>query len=164
MSTAHESTDRDETPGERADRNWNDLLQEFRVLQTGVQILGGFLLTLPFQSAFKDLDDLQRGLYLALVVLATVSTTMVLAPIAVHRRLFRWQRKERLVVVGHLIARGVLVLVALLVTGMATFVFDVVLSRPAALAVGAAMLLLVLMSLLVLPILAGGQHPDERED
>ena len=47
---------RRETADERADRNWNDLLQEFRVLQTGVQILAGFLLTLPFQAAFTDLD------------------------------------------------------------------------------------------------------------
>ena len=31
------------------DRNWVELLQELRVLQTGVQILAGFLLTLPFQ-------------------------------------------------------------------------------------------------------------------
>lgn len=164
MSTGQAHTDRDETPGERADRNWNDLLQEFRVLQTGVQLLGGFLLTLPFQSAFKDLDDLQRGLYLTLVVLATVTTTTVLAPIAVHRRLFRWQRKDRLVAVGHRIAQVVLVLVALLVTGIAIFVFDVVLSRSAALAVGAAMLFVVLLSLLVLPFVAGGRRPDDVDD
>ena len=30
-----------------------ELLQELRVLQTGVQILAGFLLTLPFQSRFE---------------------------------------------------------------------------------------------------------------
>ena len=40
---------RDETPQERADRNWNELLQELRVSQTGVQVLAGFLVTLPFQ-------------------------------------------------------------------------------------------------------------------
>ena len=39
---------RDETPYERADRNWNEMLQELRVLQTGAQILAGFLLALAF--------------------------------------------------------------------------------------------------------------------
>ena len=48
---------RDETPTERYDRNWIELLQELRVLQTGTQILTGFLLALAFQPAFADLDD-----------------------------------------------------------------------------------------------------------
>ena len=39
---------RDETSAERMDRNWSELLQELRVTQTGVQLLSGFLLTLPF--------------------------------------------------------------------------------------------------------------------
>ncbi|UTT67555.1 DUF6328 family protein [Janibacter sp. CX7] len=151
--------DRHETPAERADRNWNDLLQEFRVLQTGVQVLGGFLLTLPFQSAFADLDSFQRGLYLALVLLATATTTALVAPIAIHRRVFRWRRKDRVVAAGHAIARVVLGLVSLLVAGIATFVFDVVVGRAAALAVGGAMTLLVLGSLVVLPFVVGGRAP-----
>ena len=52
---------RHETPDERADRNWNELLQELRVSQTGVQLLAGFLVTLPFQSRFAELDSFQRG-------------------------------------------------------------------------------------------------------
>jgi hypothetical protein len=65
---------RRETPAERSDRNWNELLQELRVTQTGVQILTGFLLTLPFQERFEDLDDHQRTLYLILVALAVLTT------------------------------------------------------------------------------------------
>lgn len=52
---------RDETPAERSDRNWHELLQELRVMQTGVQVLTGFLLTLPFQARFTDLDSYQMG-------------------------------------------------------------------------------------------------------
>ena len=52
---------RDETRNERMDRNWNDLLQELRVTQTGTQILSGFLLTLVFQPRFASLDPLQKG-------------------------------------------------------------------------------------------------------
>ncbi|WP_432208264.1 DUF6328 family protein [Citricoccus nitrophenolicus] len=46
---------RRETLGEKQDRNWNDLLQELRVVQTGTQIVTAFLMTLPFQSRFDDL-------------------------------------------------------------------------------------------------------------
>ncbi|MGW2442152.1 DUF6328 family protein, partial [Streptomyces goshikiensis] len=34
---------RSETPDEQADRQWQELIQEIRVAQTGVQILFGFL-------------------------------------------------------------------------------------------------------------------------
>ncbi|QYF73171.1 DUF6328 family protein [Cryobacterium sp. PAMC25264] len=40
---------RDETVTERLDRNWNELLQEVRVIQAGSQILTGFLLAAVFQ-------------------------------------------------------------------------------------------------------------------
>ena len=48
-------------------RNWNELLQEIRVTQTGVQILTGFLLTVPFASRFEDLTHEQRVMYLAVL-------------------------------------------------------------------------------------------------
>ncbi|MDP9987157.1 hypothetical protein J2S98_002316 [Arthrobacter oryzae] len=63
-------TGRNETREEQMDRNWAELLQELRVLQTGVQILAGFLLTLPFQQRFEKLDDWEVGLYLTNVVSA----------------------------------------------------------------------------------------------
>src|SRR3712207_4786869 len=79
---------RHETPAERSDRNWNGLLQELRVTQTGVQILTGFLLTLPFQERFEDLDGYQRTLYLVLVLLAILTTGLITAPVSLHRILF----------------------------------------------------------------------------
>ena len=74
MSTKGSQNDRHETKTEALDRNWNDLLQEMRVMQTGVQIIAGFLLTLPFQRAFAELDDVQRTIYLAMVCIAGVTT------------------------------------------------------------------------------------------
>src|SRR6478752_4727305 len=68
---------RDETFDEKMDRNWAELLQELRVLQTGVQILAGFLLTLPFQSRFETLDGFELVLYLAKVALAGVALLSV---------------------------------------------------------------------------------------
>jgi hypothetical protein len=140
---------RDETPQERADRKWGDLLQELRVMQTGVQLLAGFLLTLPFQQRFGDLDEFQRDFYLVLVVLAGVTTAMVLTPVAAHRTLSGRQVKERLVRTAGKIASLALGAVALLVVGITTFIFDVVVDRTWAVVVGAAMAV-VLISLLVL--------------
>ena len=64
---------RDETESERNDRNWTEILQELRVIQTGTQILTGFLLTLTFQQRFTALDQYQVDTYLALVTVAIVA-------------------------------------------------------------------------------------------
>ena len=104
---------RKETPVERADRNWNELLQELRVMQTGTQILTGFLLTLPFQSRFADLDGYQRTVYLALVVTTVLATALILAPVSVHRSLFQRQLKRSIVTVGDRITRVALGVLAL---------------------------------------------------
>ena len=68
-------------PGpDRLSRNWNEILQKLRVTQTGSQILTGFLLTLPFQQRFSDLDTFQVSVYLVLVVVATLTTVVSLTP------------------------------------------------------------------------------------
>ena len=91
---------RDETPQERADRNWNELLQELRVSQTGVQVLAGFLVTLPFQSRFEELDSFQRAWYVGLLALAFATVGVMLAPVAIHRRVFQSDAKPELVQAG----------------------------------------------------------------
>ncbi len=123
---------RDETREERADRNWGEALQELRVLQTGTQILTGFLLALAFQPAFSDLTEGQRVLYLVLIVLAALSTIVALAPVALHRVLFQQRAKARVVAYGHAALVTALITVATLVVGVVAFVFDVVLGVDAA--------------------------------
>lgn len=142
---------RNETPQQRADRKWGDLLQELRVMQTGVQLLAGFLLTLPFQQKFGTLEEYQRDFYLVLVVLAGVTTALVLTPVAAHRTLSGRQVKERLVSVAGKIASLALGGVALLVVGITTFVFDVVVDRTWALIIGASMALVLVGLLVLLP-------------
>jgi hypothetical protein len=44
---------RDESEEERADRNLGELLQELRVAGLGVQVLFGFLLSLPFTNRLR---------------------------------------------------------------------------------------------------------------
>lgn len=120
---------RDETAEERADRNWSEVLQELRVMQTGAQILTGFLLALAFQPAFADLDADQRAFYLWLVVLSALSSIVALAPVAVHRVLFRRGAKPEVVSLGHVCLVIALVTVSVLLLSVVTFVFDVVLGH-----------------------------------
>ena len=84
--------DRDETEAERLDRNWSSLLQELRVTQTGVQLLTGFLLTLPFQPRFTGLDGIMRTVYLVTVACSLGATVLLVAPVSMHRVLFRRHR------------------------------------------------------------------------
>jgi len=138
---------RDETVEERRDRNWADLLQELRVTQTGVQLIAGFLLTLPFTDEFDRISAFDRRLYLALVVLAGVVIGLTLAPIAIHRRLFGEHIKDRLVRAAHLLMHGVLAGIVLLISGITLLVFDVVTDR--ALALSMALFMLVVLTCLV---------------
>ncbi len=146
------SDGRDETDEERLDRKFDDLLQELRVMQTGAQLTAGFLLTLPFQSSFQDLDDFATGLYLALVLLAALTTALVMAPVAIHRRLSGQHVKERLVAAAHRIAYGVLACLALLVSGMVMLIFDVVVDRTYAVVAAAGVAAVIVVLLVVLPI------------
>jgi hypothetical protein len=143
---------RNETEEERLDRKWNDLLQELRVMQTGAQLTAGFLLTLPFQSTFQDLDDFATGLYLTLVVLAALTTALVLAPVAIHRRLSGRHIKERLVNTAHRLVYGVLTCLTFLVSGMVMLIFDVVVDRTYAVVASGSIFLVLVLLLAVLPL------------
>lgn len=93
--------ERDETPSERADRNFAELVQELRVAQTGVQILFAFLLTLAFYSSFPHDDETFAYVLTAALVAAACSALCFMAPVAAHRITFRLGGKEQLVWVTH---------------------------------------------------------------
>ena len=141
----------DETPEERADRNWNELLQELRVSQTGVQLLAGFLATIPFQSRFSDLDGFQRGWYVGLLCLAFCTVAVLLTPVAIHRHVFQEGAKPELVQAGHRMTSIALVLIGVLLGGILFLVVDMVYDRKAAAASGAASIVVIVVLLLVLP-------------
>ena len=86
-----------ETADQRADRNFVELLQGFRVAVTGVQVLFAFLLTVPFSPAFTSLSDVDRMLYLVALVSAAFASICYITPAAQHRILFRRGVKEPLV-------------------------------------------------------------------
>lgn len=157
---------RHETEGERLDRNWGELLQEFRVAQTGIQVLFGFLLILPFQSGFGNLDGRQQLLYLVVFFCMTVSTICILAPVMAHRLLFRQKAKEQLVGFGSLLAKVSLgFLGAAFVCAVGLIVGFVVDAVVAWIAVAVATLLIVVLWLVVpLTMLRAGRGADEDTD
>jgi MFS family permease len=104
-----------ETVAERADRNVMELLNELRVVGIGIQVMFGFLLSIPFASRFIKLDHTERAIYLVTVVLAALSTALLVAPVAYHRLLFRRHEKERLVRLTNRMAIAGLVTVGLAV-------------------------------------------------
>lgn len=142
---------RRETYAEKLDRNWAEILQELRILQTGLQLIAGFLMTLPFQARFTTLDGYARTLYLVLVVIAAVALLVVLTPLSVHRWLFRKQVKDRLVASGAWAAKVALGLAALLIMGTSSLIFDVVLGRWQSLVAGGVLCLLCIMMFLAVP-------------
>ncbi|MGH1524742.1 DUF6328 family protein [Leifsonia sp. L25] len=142
---------RTESATERADRNWNEILQELRVTQTGTQLISGFLLAIAFQARFGTLDAFQVGFYLVLVLLAAGATALGLAPVALHRQLFRHHEKTQSVAIANRLLKITLGLVALLTSGVVFFVFDVTLGLAAAIVAGAGILLVLVLLLLVFP-------------
>lgn len=126
---------RGETPLQRADRNWDELLSELRVTQTGVAILFSLLLTVPFSARFDDVDAFGRRVYLAALLLAAASAVVLIAPVAYHRVLFAQQQKAQVVRTSNRLALVGLVLLALAVTAVLLLVCDVLLDRGAAVAI-----------------------------
>jgi uncharacterized protein DUF6328 len=135
-------------------RNWDELLQEIRVTQTGVQILTGFLLTVPFSNRFGDLTTFQRNVYLAVLAGSVLTTGLVVAPVAMHRVLFRQRRRELLVESGNRFAMAGLAMLAVTVSGVVLLVVDVVLGSPQGWVAGGAILLVLTLLWAVLPRVA----------
>ncbi|MGW1810435.1 DUF6328 family protein [Streptomyces sp. NPDC002078] len=125
-------TARHETPEERADRNLAELLQELRVVQTGVQILFAFLLGLAFTSRFPQLDAFQRDTYVVTLLLTVVTSAVLATPVALHRGLFHRGVKPRIVALSARHAQIGLVLLALALNAAVLLLMDVVLGGTAA--------------------------------
>ena len=142
---------RHETLTERLDRNWDEILQELRVIQTGTQILTGFLLAAVFQSRFSDLDDYQRTVYACLVVATILTTVMGLAPVSLHRVLFRQRAKATIVASTDRLLQVTMGGVAITLAGTAMLIFDFVFGRVGGVLAGVGVLAVVCMLWVVLP-------------
>ncbi|MBL7256171.1 DUF6328 family protein [Paractinoplanes lichenicola] len=118
-----------ETEKQRWDRNFGDLLQELRVVQTGIQILFAFLLTLPFSSGFPRVSQFQKDTYVVALLAAAASTAMIIGPVAFHRALFRQGRKPELVRYAHRLLSGGLAFLLVSMVACVLLVLDFILTR-----------------------------------
>ena len=122
----------EESRKERTTRKWNEMLQELRVAQTGVQVLTGFLLTVAFSGRFAELDQTTEVAYLITVCAAISSATLLIAPVAFHRVLFGKSEKEWLISAANNAARGGLAMMAVTMIGVMFVIFALVVGRTAA--------------------------------
>ncbi|MGW4671610.1 DUF6328 family protein [Streptomyces sp. NPDC004324] len=118
---------RPESPLARADRNLVELLQELRVVQTGVQIIFAFLLGVAFTNRFPELTPFQRGAYVVTLLLTVAATVVLATPVALHRGLFHRGLKPRIVALSTRFAQAGLVLLALALNGSVFLLMDIVL-------------------------------------
>ncbi len=142
---------RGESRTEQLDRNLAGLVQELRVVQTGVQVLTGFLLTLPFQSRFAALSLPMRVDYLFVVTTALAATVFLTAPVATHRMLFHRRRLDVVVRGAHRCAMAGMALLGLALIGVAVLVFDLVAGPIGAIVAGIAATVLFAGVWVVLP-------------
>lgn len=152
-----------ESEAERADRNLNELLQELRVGQTGVQILFAFLLTMPLQARFDLLDTWERRMLVAALMLSALSTACLVAPVAHHRVLFRQRRKKEIVDAANRFARAGLVFLLLAICASLQLVLDLVVSRRTSLVLAGAVAVVLVIFWGVLPVrvrLSGETSPE----
>jgi Kef-type K+ transport system membrane component KefB len=127
--------ERDETPAERADRNFDDILQELRVTQTGVQVLFSVLLTIPFSQRFEKVTAFQKDVYFLALLLAAATAVMLVAPVSTHRLLFRTGQKPWVVKVAAVYAVVGTVLLLLTIAAVLLFVSDVLFASTLAVAI-----------------------------
>ncbi|MCK8614002.1 DUF6328 family protein [Gordonia sp. C13] len=156
--------ERDETETQRLDRNWNSLLQELRVVQTGVQILTGFLLTLPFQDGFEELGGALRVVYLVTVSFAVGAAILLAAPVALHRALFRRHQLGLLVNRAHRLAFAGLALLGLALSGAITVVFGATAGPVPSVVAGLCTFVLFSLAWIVLPLTARATTPAPGDD
>ncbi len=158
-----DSLDRHETEGQRLDRNTDEMLQELRVAQTGVQILFAFLLTIAFQQRFAEVTSFQRTVYVTTLLLVSASTGLLIAPVSFHRIVFRQRQKRTLVAATNRLAIGGLALLLLAVCGAVLLILDFVLGTPVAVICSSAVAVWFVVFWYVIPLRVRRQPPETYE-
>jgi hypothetical protein len=116
----------DEERSDRLDRELIELLNELRVALPGVQVLFGFLLTVPFSQGWSRVTETERRVYFITFLCTAISTALLIAPSAQHRILWRAHDKEALLRRANALALSGTVFLALAVTGAVWVVTDLI--------------------------------------
>jgi uncharacterized protein DUF6328 len=163
-SNDSEQNERDETEAERLDRNYNELLQEMRVLQAGIQILFAFLLSLAFQQRFTEVTHFERDVYIVTLIFACLSTACILAPVSFHRLVFRRGMKDELMRAANKEVAAGLVLLFVAMHGAVLLVLDFLLGLSFAVTAVAAIAVVYLVLWLVVPLVARAREANDEQD
>ena len=146
-------SEQDESAGARLEHRWTEQLTELRVAQTGTQIMMGFLLTLVFQPAFHEADQVERVLYLSLVITAFVAAILAIAPVSLHRILFGHPgAKERIVAITQVFLQLTLALLALVFAGTVALIFRIVIGGEASAIAGVIAVVFIATLWLIVPM------------
>ncbi|MFF5919788.1 DUF6328 family protein [Streptomyces flavochromogenes] len=155
---------RDETADERADRQWQDLMQEIRVVQTGVQILLGFLLTVVFTPRYESLSSADKAIYILTVVLGSLATGALIGPVSFHRLVAGRRIKPQAVAwASRLTFIGILLLLATLTTAL-VLILRVATDNAIVPWLVAGVLAWYLLCWFALPLWARGRHTAKRRE
>jgi membrane-bound acyltransferase YfiQ involved in biofilm formation len=117
--------DRSEDEQERLNRQMMELLNELRVAMPGVQVLFGFLLTVPFQQRFQRVTEFQETVYFVTLISAAVATAFLIAPSAYHRLMLEQHDKPNIIHIGSAQMIAGLGALALAMNGAVLLVTDV---------------------------------------
>jgi O-antigen/teichoic acid export membrane protein len=149
-----------EDPQERTAREMIELLQELRIVIPGVQVLFAFLLTVPFNQRFTELNTVQRDVFFATLLCTAAATALLIAPSAHHRLLFRKGLREQRLKMGNLLAILGLVFLVPAMVGVVFVITDLIFGSAVALVVTVAMALLFSLLWFVLPLPYRGNNED----
>jgi len=72
-NTGHDETD------------MTEMLNELRILLPGAQLLNGFLITLPFNSGFQKIVEVEKWIFMAIFFCSLSSLILFTAPAVQHR-------------------------------------------------------------------------------
>ncbi len=157
LNELHDRTDRTELR-----QRYYGLLQELRVVLPGVQVLVGFLLTVPFAQRFPELDDWGRLAYGVSLIASLLSVICLLTPTVYHRMARRTERTARLRWGIRMTIAGQWLIAVALVSGL-WCVSRLVFGFQAAWVMSTSIAVAIIACWLLLPKLSG-TDPDARPD
>ena len=152
MSRATSPDSDRESEKERRDRELIELLNELRVVLTGVQVLFAFLLTLPFTDRFHDLAPTQQLMYAVAFTVTATASVLLMAPTAYHRIRFRQRDKERMLRWANRFAIAGVCLLAVAIGTIVLLVIDVLYELRVAAAVAGTLTGLIAWAWFALPL------------
>jgi hypothetical protein len=145
---------------EQLDRELMEILNELRVMATGVQMLFGFLLAVAFSQRFGAVSAVDRAVYYATLLSTAMASALLIAPAAHHRILFRYHEKHHMIIMANRLAIVGVAFLGLSITGVVFLITDVLFGSTATTVVTVVAGLIVVGLWFVTPLTQRGDPRD----